>query len=409
MNGMINPRGIVDRVHPGQGITDMAGAGFSELVLDLSFLCPPHELEAAQKGEKVLSESMGRLLAGCAKANMLHSVGAAPRLSRDAGQKDLNGRLKKLAEESIQICGMAGCRYVIVSPLFSGIQDEDLWNTNCEFYLQLGACAKKQGVMLLLENQCRNVNGHLVRGLCSDGREAAEWVDRLNEKAGEPLFGFCVDVGICNLCGQNMHDFIVALGDRVKAVILRDCDGLRENSMLPFTCVNQGQRQTDWLNLIRGLRQVEFDGSLILNLEDTASGFSPILRPGLLQLAKSVMDYMKWQIEIEGRLKKFTHKVLFGAGNMSRNYMKCYGETEPPLYVCDNNEALWGTAFCGLEVKSPECLKSLPSEYTIFISNMYYREIEAQLRRMGVTNRIEYFNDEYMPSFYFDRLEIGGR
>jgi len=25
---------------------------------------------------------------------------------------------------------------------------------------------------------------------------------------------------------------------------------------------------------------------------------------------------------------------------------------------------------------------------------------------MGIKNPIEYFNDEYMPSFYFDRLEM---
>ena len=28
---------------------------------------------------------------------------------------------------------------------------------------------------------------------------------------------------------------------------------------------------------------------------------------------------------------------------------------------------------------------------------------------MGIANPIEYFNDEYMPSFYFDRLEYWER
>ncbi len=89
---------------------------------------------------------------------------------------------------------------------------------------------------------------------------------------------------------------------------------------------------------------------------------------------------------------------------MCRNYMKCYGSEYPPLFTCDNNPKLWGTTFEGLEVKSPEELKHLPPDCGIFICNIYYREIEAQLRGMGLQN-IEYFNDEYMPSFYFDRLE----
>ena len=89
--------------------------------------------------------------------------------------------------------------------------------------------------------------------------------------------------------------------------------------------------------------------------------------------------------------------------------MKCYGEQYPPLYTCDNNSTLWDTEFCGLTIKNPEVLKELSKDTAIFICNIYYREIEQQLRDMGVQNPIEYFNDEYMPTFHFDRLEGNGR
>lgn len=85
--------------------------------------------------------------------------------------------------------------------------------------------------------------------------------------------------------------------------------------------------------------------------------------------------------------------------------MKCYGEEFPPLFTCDNNRSRWGEHFEGLEIKPPEALKKLASDCAIFICNIYYREIEQQLRAMGIVNPIEYFNDEYMPSYYFDRLE----
>ena len=121
--------------------------------------------------------------------------------------------------------------------------------------------------------------------------------------------------------------------------------------------------------------------------------------------ARSVAEYFKWQIEIEQILKRYSAIVLFGAGNMCRNFIKCYGEKYAPLFTCDNNQVLWGTSFCGLEVKPPEALRSLPEGCAILICNIYYREIEKQLRQMGVGNPIEFFNDEYMPSFYFDRLD----
>ena len=142
-----------------------------------------------------------------------------------------------------------------------------------------------------------------------------------------------------------------------------------------------------------------------MDMHDTASAFSPILRPELLKMAKSVAAYFKWQIGMENLLKKYSSRVLFGAGNMCRAYMKCYGEKYPPLFTCDNNETLWGSVFEGLEVKEPRCLMNLPSDCAIFICNIYYREIEAQLRQMGVENPVEFFNDEYMPTFHFDRIE----
>lgn len=421
MNISCEPQGIVAFRHPKQGIGDIAGAGFEQMVLNLAAVCLAGELEdigkpapkAVKKRETALIcehpekmyEYMKPILEQCMARHLQCPVAAAPYLNRNTKRDDLNDLLRKLVMEGIKICGQAGCRFLIVQPLFAGIADQDLWECNREYYLDLAAYAGQADVQILLANQCKDYNGHLVRGICSDGRQAAAWVDALNEAVGEERFGFCMDVGVCNLCGQNMYDFALALGSRIKAVILRDCDGHSESALLPFTGVKRGQSQTDWLNLIRGLREIGFDGELIMNMTDTVTAFSPILRPELMRMAKSVADYFKWQIEIENLLRKYPNRVLFGAGNMCRNYMKCYGEKYPPLFTCDNNRTLWETEFCGLTVKAPEALKDLADDCAIFICNIYYREIEAQLRRMGLKNPVEFFNDEYMPSFYFDRVE----
>lgn len=84
--------------------------------------------------------------------------------------------------------------------------------------------------------------------------------------------------------------------------------------------------------------------------------------------------------------------------------MKCYGAKYPPLFTCDNNPKFWDTEFEGLPVKNPEELKKLPADSGVIICNIFYKEIAAQLRSMGIEN-IGYFNDEYMPSFYYDRIK----
>lgn len=160
----------------------------------------------------------------------------------------------------------------------------------------------------------------------------------------------------------------------------------------------------DWLGAVRGLRELSYDGYLILETTDTTAAFSPLLQPYLYPLYKAVLDYFEMQIGIERDLKKYERVALFGAGNMCRNYMKCYGKKYPPLFTCDNNPKLWGTEFEGLEVKDPKELNNLPENSGVIICNIFYREIEEQLRSMGITD-IGRFNDEYMPSFYFDRLK----
>lgn len=423
MDIITTPGGIIGSERPGQGILDVTKAGFQNVLLDLAVFCSPWELE--NLGKKLRSENSrkqtkkalvsehpselyeraGALTEQYQNAGIHVPVARAPYLLRETKRGDLNGLLLQLAQESLKVCNKAGCKAMIVRPLSVGSRCEEEWDVNRAYYLALADAARKYQVMILLENQCRDLDGHLIRGICSDAEEAAAWVDKLNEEVGEERFGFCMDVGTCNLCGQNLQEFSARLGSRIKAVVLRDCDGHRETSWLPFTYSGFERSGTDWLGLIRGLRQISFDGGLILDFSSTARGFSPLLRPELLSLAKAVAEYFKWQVEIEILLKKYPSRVLFGAGNMCRNYMKCYGETYPPLYTCDNNPKLWGTDFCGLEVKSPESLRQLSDDCAIFICNVYYREIERQLRDMGIRNQIEFFSDEFMPSFYFERLE----
>lgn len=417
MEILCSASGIVDVKRPGQGILDMAGAGFKEIFLDVNLYCTEMELYGQRQDTDewtslILSDTAK--LGACVQS-MLQKAAAnglqiamvrVPFLQENTRRVDLSDMLMQLSRESIKFCGEIRCRYIVIPPFFAGVAKGKEWEVNRNNYLQLAETARKYDVTILLQNQCKSVNGHLVRGICSDGNMAVEWIEKLNLEAGEERFGFCMDVGVCNLCGQDIQELIRILDKHTKAVILRDCDGHDESSLLPFTCVSQGQSQTNWLSMIRGLREIGFDGVMVLDMADTAAVFSPLLRPQLMTLARSVMDFFEFQIGIESLLKKYKHIVLFGAGNMCRNYMKCYGEKYPPLFTCDNNKALWGTTFCGLEVKNPEVLRNLPDDCGALICNVYYREIEKQLRDMGVKN-IGFFNDEYLPSFHFDRVRRG--
>ena len=379
MDIICSPRGIVNQIRPKQGVADIS-ADFSEICLDLRLFQSHDEWTIYAD----------RFIEACCDKKVKLPMAYTPYLNAD------DDKFRDIVEKCIGICRKADCRYLVVSPVY----EKKPQAPDMRLFTEIAALAQEGNITILFENQCYNNHGHKMRGFCSDAYEAAEWLDDLNKAAGEERFGLCMNTGTCNLCATDMHEFAATLSKRIKAVILRDCDGHNDASLPPFFT-----RNTDWLGFVRGMREIGFDGMLVSDIADSAEAFPPLLKPQIIHIAKLTAEYMKWQIGIEAALKKYKSIVLFGAGNMCRNYMKCYGEKFPPLFTCDNNSRLWGTEFCGLTVRSPEALLTLPEESGIFICNTYYREIEAQLRELGVQNNIEFFNDEYMPSYYFDRIE----
>ncbi len=218
-------------------------------------------------------------------------------------------------------------------------------------------------------------------------------------------FGLCFDIGTATLCGQDLFSAIKPLGERLKAVIIRDTDGIHDVAMLPYTACIRGQ-QTQWLEMIRALRKVDFDGDLILDFGDTYGCMPDPLRKTVLSFARETGEFLMWHIGMERMVRKYEKRVLFGAGNMCREYLSNYGKDYPPLFTCDNNSARWGEDFYGITIENPEKLKELSPDTAIFICNIYYDEITAQLREMGLPNPIEKFSDEYMPTFHMVRLDM---
>lgn len=405
MNIVCSAGGIAEVKRPRNGLNKFRQAGFDEIVLDFNMFTGGIALP--KKRDEVLAhwrEWMRNYMAEAGRQGLDRRIAVAPHFVKDLKIPNMEALKSDLVKECIQNAGEYGCKYVVVYP-FEGDSLEESSSVNRDFYLSLVESAKKSGVTVLLVNSLRNLNGHFLRGFCSEPVEAVTFVDELNNKAGSEIFGFCLDVGICNLVGQNMYDFVTTLGSHLKSLYLYENDGIHYNRIMPFYAANGAGSQFDWLNLIRGLRAIRFGGPAIMTFSTTLAAISPLLRLSVWEYAHKVAKYLEWQVDMEATLDKYPSRVLFGAGNMCRAYMKCYGEKYPPLYTCDNNSNVWGNEFCGLAIHNPEDLKSLPVDCAVFICNTYYDEIEQQLRDMGIKNPIERFNDEFMPSFHFTRLE----
>lgn len=407
MEILCDPAGLSAWEHPGQGVRDIAGSGFPGAVFDMALLFPLKKFCRKVDDQEWMErrwQAVEGFMEQFRKAGVQLPLGYAPHFGYAAEDWPVLSAYRSVIGQGIRLAGGAGCRRLVVRPWLRNLSRQELWARNREFYLSLADLARECGITILLENQAKSIHGHLVRGIFSDASEAVSRVDELNEAAGEARFGFCLNMGASGPCGMNVQDLVQELAGRLQAVILCDSDGTGEKQLLPFTGAGRMACETDWLSVIRSLRETVFAGYLVLNMRDTAAAFPPLLRPQLLQLARSVVRYIVWQIEMEKTLAQYPQRVLFGAGNMCRNYMSCYGEEYPPLFTCDNNPAAWGGTVCGLTVKNPEELRRLPADCAIFICNIYYREIEAQLREMGIKNPVEYFSDECLSHMYAGKL-----
>ena len=386
--------------------------GFKGIMLDLGKAYSSDALETyGMRETKYDKQKTKTVLVGflkkCMKSPLTMNIVRTPHLKWDTKRTDLNALMLQIGKDSIEVCRKAGAKNIVIQPLFAGIAKQDMWQENRRYYRELGKIAQENNICILLENQCSYKKERYVRGVCSSPFEASEWIDTLNKEFGDEVFGFCLDTCAGTLCGQDVGVMAVELGDRLKAVLVRECDFFHEMSGLPF--MGRKGDGTDWTGIINGLRKIDFDGILILDAGSTMRNLSHLLSPYLYPLMRSVADYIGWQVELEKRIKRHSQRVLFGAGRMCEKYMLCYNEQYPPLFICDNNPQLWGKRMYGLEVKSPNTLKELTEECAVIICNTFYEEIARQLREMGIRN-IETFSDEYL---YFemsrkDRKERNG-
>lgn len=98
-------------------------------------------------------------------------------------------------------------------------------------------------------------------------------------------------------------------------------------------------------------------------------------------------SYRVWQHRFLAALQAAAGKtiVLFGTGNMLRDYeQKTGGRLRPAFYV-DNDPTKWGRERQGIPIRPPEELLQVPPEKLhLIICNNYYREISRQLQQMGI-------------------------
>lgn len=218
-----------------------------------------------------------------------------------------NYLMQTMAPKSMEICAFFGCPYIVVHgfKLARNLGSEAAeWAQTERFLESLAPLAKELKITICLENLYTCIGTHIIEGPCCDAERAVARIDRINEKYGAEVLGFCFDTGHANLIGIDMEDFITTLGNHLKVLHIHDNDGICDLHQLPFTFTKNRENvsSTDWEGFIRGLQKIQFDRVLSFETAPVLSAFPKKMKQDVLRMIAQIGSY--FAEEIQGREQK---------------------------------------------------------------------------------------------------------
>lgn len=210
--------------------------------------------------------------------------------------------LHEMAPKSLKLCAYLDCKYIVVHGLkvkqYYGSEEAE-WAKTEEFIETIAPMAKELGITICVENIYNSSGKHIVEGPCCNAKKAAERIDRINEKYGAEVLGFCFDTGHANLVGIDYEPFLSTLGKRLKVLHIHDNDGIADLHQMPFTFTKtrENNPSTDWNGFLRGLKAAGFDGVLSFETAPVLKSFPKELQPQALHMIAEIGRYFAEQLE----------------------------------------------------------------------------------------------------------------
>ena len=217
--------------------------------------------------------------------------------------EELNAYLRDVvAIKSMQLCEYLDCKYIVIHGLklakYLGSEEAE-WKMTEKFLDFLAPMAKEMGITMCVENIYISTGNHILEGPCCDAVKAAERIDRMNDKYGAEVLGFCFDTGHANLVGIDFERFIMTLGNRLKVLHIHDNDGIADLHQVPFTFTKtrENKPSTDLNGFVNALKAIKFDKVLSFETAPVLDSFPMEMREDALAFIAKIGRYFAEKIE----------------------------------------------------------------------------------------------------------------
>lgn len=306
----VQTKELIQDENPVAGFAEMARAGFTcadfslnQYLLNLDiykerlnpfFNQTVEELEAFFEPQRAAAERAGVRIHQMHMPYPIYVPQASTKVNRYLAQE--------VAPKSLRVAQFFDCKYIVVHGFklrkYLGSEQAE-WEQTEAFLTELAPLAKECGVTMCIENLYDGLAGHMVEGPCCDAQLAAERIDRMNERFGAEVLGFCFDSGHANLVGLDFESFLRTLGPRLKVLHLHDNDGITDLHQIPYTFAKsrENETSTDWGGFLRGLRAIHYEGTLNFETAPVLTAFPDALQASALHVLADIGRY--WAAEIQ--------------------------------------------------------------------------------------------------------------
>lgn len=168
---------------------------------------------------------------------------------------------------------------------------------NFKYFKMLTPLLKQCRVGVCFENLYEGIGNRIVEGVCANPDDAVWYIDRLNEYAGEELFGFCLDTGHLQLVKREPYEFIKKLGGRLKALHLHENDSAGDLHQMPYTFGSSENEGQSWERIFKALKEINFGGTLSFETYPCVNSFPKGMSESVLKAIHGIGQYMSKRIE----------------------------------------------------------------------------------------------------------------
>ena len=218
------------------------------------------------------------------------------------GRPDILEYAISMYKKIIPFLDEIGCKHLIVHGMtknehMEDLSPEDAVNLNLHLYeslipelqqaKQLKVCLENLPTDSMMLGRCFWI------GCCSNPYVAAEWIDRLNKKAGKKCFGLCLDTGHLNVLRIPFHDYIPILGDRIVCLHIHDNNQNSDSHLMPYV------GSIFWKDFLTELKKVGYSGDLSFETcaQTSANRVPRELTPVFLRTFHAIAEYFRTQLQ----------------------------------------------------------------------------------------------------------------